>query len=122
MGTGTRQSGRIKNEHPKAVIPIVFTAPGRCAIRKKSSILDDLPAFSQKLITLRSNEGCGVFNRREILGQKNRFDLACKELIQKFSENVERRIQTFKIDRAVKTIFDLENVPKVSQLMETITL
>jgi len=44
------------------------------------------------------------------------------DLIEKFSENAERTIQTFKIDRAIKTIFDLESVQNVSELMENITL
>jgi len=44
------------------------------------------------------------------------------ELIDKFSANVERTIPTSKIDRAIKTIMDLEKVKHVSDLIETVTL
>ena len=45
-----------------------------------------------------------------------------EELIEKFSENVEKTIPAHKIDRAIKTIFELEKVRNVTELMETITL
>ncbi len=44
------------------------------------------------------------------------------ELIDKFSANVERTIPTFKIEKAIKTIMELERVKHVSDLIETITL
>lgn len=45
-----------------------------------------------------------------------------EDLIEKFTNNVDRTIPTFKIARAIKTIFELEKVQNVAELMETITL
>ena len=45
-----------------------------------------------------------------------------KELIEKFSENVERTLPTAKIDRAIDTIFNLDKVNNVAEMMDKITI
>ena len=45
-----------------------------------------------------------------------------QELIDKFTDNVDRTIPSFKIDKAVQTIFELEKVGNVSELIETVTI
>jgi len=45
-----------------------------------------------------------------------------QELIDKFTDNVDRTIPSFKIDKAIQTIFKLEKVKHVNEVMETVTI